>query len=205
MKSRSHSAEQLCKAFDLQLPQPSTMATSQHRANPLHNNQETRTLHFRESALHVGKHLPKGIKQAFRCLLKQAFHNACKSLSLEKGDFIFSAKCCISSSNWSPPSVPAESTQHTPISQIWGCLVNGIQHTRFWPILVISYCATDTRKNHNVSSSNPQRSPHILAPKQSPPETWKHASQHHQLWPVSWPSPLDLSSASCFLDVEQQV
>jgi len=88
-ESRNVSAVQLREAFDLQLSQSSAMVTSQHRENPLHNNQETRTLHFRERALHVAKHPSKGIKRASCCLLRLSCHNAYKPLSLGKGDFGF--------------------------------------------------------------------------------------------------------------------
>lgn len=143
-ESRNNSAIQLRKSFDLQLSQSSTMVTSQHRENPLHNNHGTGTLHFRESALHVAKHLSKGIKRASCCLSRQSCHSTYKSLSLGKGDFIFFAKRCICSSNWSPPSVPAESTQHTPKTGV--VLSTGSSTMGFWPMLGISWCDRHTNK-----------------------------------------------------------
>lgn len=107
-ESRTVSAIQLRKAFDLQLSQSSAMVTSQHRENPLHNNQETDALHFRESALHVAKHLSKGIKQASGCLLRQSCHNAYKQATLlGKGGLFFVVLNSGFSSNWFPPSLPA--------------------------------------------------------------------------------------------------
>lgn len=113
-ESRTISAVQLRKAFDLQPSQPSAMVTSQHRENPWHDNHETCASHLRESALHAAKHLSGGIKRVSCCILRQPCQNAYKPLSLGKEDFIFSAKLYVFSPNWSPRSVPTESTQHTP-------------------------------------------------------------------------------------------
>lgn len=166
-ESRIISAVQLHKAFDLLLSQPSAMVTSQHRENPQHNNQETCALHLRESALHMAKHLSRGIKRVSCSILRQSCQNAYKLLLLGNEDFISSAKLCVFSSNWSPPSVPTESIQGTPILENQGCLLNGIQRngvlTRAWDILVLpTHKPTTTFLHKDIWS------PHVKA---NPSET----------------------------------
>lgn len=166
-ESRIIAAVQLHKAFDLLLSQPSAMVTSQHRENPQHNNQETCALHLRESALHMAKHLSRGIKQVSCSIFRQSCQNAYKLLLLGNEDFISSAKLCVFSSNWSPPSVPTESIQGTPILENQGCLLNGIQRngvlTRAWDILVLpTHKPTATFLHKDIWS------PHILTSKQTP-------------------------------------
>lgn len=101
-ESRNNWAIQLPKAFDVQLPQSSSMVTHQHREHPLHNNKETCTLHFRKGALHMAKHLSRPIKQAVCCLLRQSWHVGMPTSHSpwKRGNVIFSAKFCIPS--WKP-------------------------------------------------------------------------------------------------------